>query len=128
MPGKSKDDTNLSGERIREILSVKKGKKKKKKMRCRTGPYDNYIRALCRSTGAPVPKRDTLRMFSQIIDCVLFGCTKSTHELMGTKKKKITPHLAKMGIMSFLRGRGAGDDMVKNVLKMCDDTHKMLLD
>ena len=88
------------------------------------GPYDNYIRKMCRALEVPLPKRDVLRMLGQCLDIVMVGCMKSTQQLMSTKK--ITPALAKRGIMSFMRGKGVKKEHIRTVLKMCDDTHKMI--
>jgi len=93
-------------------------------MRYRKGPYDTYIMRMCRSLNVPLPKRDVLRMLGQSLELVMVGCMKSTQALMRTKK--ITPTLAKRGIMSFLRVRAVKPKDIRVVLKMCDDTHTML--
>ena len=115
----------------RGILSVKRqngvgkrGSGHRRKMRHKNGPYDTYIKRMCRSLNVPLPKRDVMRMLNQSLDLVMVGCMKSTHHLM--RAKKITPSLAKRGIMSFFRARSVKPESIKMVLKMCDDTHKLL--
>lgn len=98
--------------------------KRSRRMRYRKGPYDNYIRKMCRALEVPLPTRGVLRMLGQCLDLVMVGCMKSTRELMSTKK--VTPTLAKRGIMSFLRSKGVKKEHIGTVLKMCDDTREMI--
>jgi hypothetical protein len=127
----NKKDNGPPSKRRRGVFSVvvvagDDKKKKPRKMRFKTGRYDAYVRALGRSLALPLPTRDTLSIFNQVIDYVMIGCMKSTHELMGGKRSKITPRMAKMGIISFFTSRGGKEAAIESALKMCTDTHAIL--
>lgn len=98
----------------------------KRKMRLKSGQYDNYIRRMCRALNVPLPKQDVMHMLGQSLELVMVECMKNTNKLMGTRKRKVTPEFAKRGIMSYFRQQNVKQENIKMVLKMCDDTHKML--